>query len=437
MAARPRTLPAAIAPVLVGTAAAYQRRRATSAGCAFAAALVGSILIQIGTNLANDYSDAKRGADTADRLGPVRVTSAGTDRAAAGPARHLDRVRRSRLCTGIYLATVAGPGDPRRRRSSRSPPASSTRAGRGPTATRAWASSSSSCSSAWSPSTAPTTSSSRSSTCCRSCSRSRSACSRRRSWSSTTSATSTPTRGPASGRWRCAWAASGRAASTSALLAVAFVAAADSRSLLGDGPAWGLLALAALPLAIGPLRAVRDAHRRPGAERRAGRDRRAARRLQLLLRSACCSAGMRIERAETVAVLAAVPRALRHRARRAPTSARWSSCGCGPTQGFDGLGEAVPLALRGDKPLGEGRAGDRRRGGARSPGSISTRRTRIRWRSRVATMLELSRPRRISPAASRRDRERAVRPGREGRRHARYGAAQGAEARAGRAATRR
>ena len=41
------------------------------------AALVGSIFIQIGTNLANDYSDAKRGADTADRLGPVRVTSAG------------------------------------------------------------------------------------------------------------------------------------------------------------------------------------------------------------------------------------------------------------------------------------------------------------------------------------------------------------------------
>ena len=44
---------------------------------AFIAALVGSIFIQIGTNLANDYSDARRGADTADRLGPVRVTSAG------------------------------------------------------------------------------------------------------------------------------------------------------------------------------------------------------------------------------------------------------------------------------------------------------------------------------------------------------------------------
>ena len=80
MAARPRTLPAAIAPVLVGTAAVG---RAASASRTFALgrvrrrALIGSIFIQIGTNLANDYSDAKRGADTADRLGPVRVTSAG------------------------------------------------------------------------------------------------------------------------------------------------------------------------------------------------------------------------------------------------------------------------------------------------------------------------------------------------------------------------
>src|SRR5215213_4494798 len=77
MAARPRTLPAAIAPVLVGTAAAVQWAGELPRWGAFLAALIGSIFIQIGTNLANDYSDAKRGADTADRLGPVRVTASG------------------------------------------------------------------------------------------------------------------------------------------------------------------------------------------------------------------------------------------------------------------------------------------------------------------------------------------------------------------------
>lgn len=75
VAARPRTLPAAIAPVLVGTALAISEDVFRPLG--FAAALLGSVFIQIGTNLANDYSDARRGADTADRLGPVRVTASG------------------------------------------------------------------------------------------------------------------------------------------------------------------------------------------------------------------------------------------------------------------------------------------------------------------------------------------------------------------------
>lgn len=75
MAARPRTLPAAVAPVLVGTALAGSEDEFRP--LAFAAALVGSIFIQIGTNLSNDYSDARRGADTEDRLGPVRVTAGG------------------------------------------------------------------------------------------------------------------------------------------------------------------------------------------------------------------------------------------------------------------------------------------------------------------------------------------------------------------------
>ena len=76
MAARPRTLPAAIAPVLVGTALAQELYNVFRPG-AFVAALLGSILIQVGTNLSNDYSDARRGADAEDRLGPVRVTAGG------------------------------------------------------------------------------------------------------------------------------------------------------------------------------------------------------------------------------------------------------------------------------------------------------------------------------------------------------------------------
>ncbi|HVQ58941.1 MAG TPA: 1,4-dihydroxy-2-naphthoate polyprenyltransferase [Solirubrobacterales bacterium] len=107
MAARPRTLPAAIAPVLVGTAAAVQWAGELPRWGAFLAALVGSIFIQIGTNLANDYSDAKRGADTADRLGPVRVTSAGL----VTPQRVLRATWVAfavAIACGIYLATVAG-----------------------------------------------------------------------------------------------------------------------------------------------------------------------------------------------------------------------------------------------------------------------------------------------------------------------------------------
>ena len=76
LAARPRTLPAAVAPVLVGTALAAGPED-TFRPLAFACALLGSIFIQIGTNLSNDYSDARRGADTEDRLGPVRVTAGG------------------------------------------------------------------------------------------------------------------------------------------------------------------------------------------------------------------------------------------------------------------------------------------------------------------------------------------------------------------------
>src|SRR5512132_3909 len=107
MAARPRTLPAAIAPVLVGTAAAIEQHGDLRRVGAFIAALIGSIFIQIGTNLANDYSDAKRGADTVDRLGPVRVTASGL----VAPRSVLIATWVAfgiAVVAGISLATVAG-----------------------------------------------------------------------------------------------------------------------------------------------------------------------------------------------------------------------------------------------------------------------------------------------------------------------------------------
>jgi 1,4-dihydroxy-2-naphthoate octaprenyltransferase len=75
MAARPKTLPVGLAPVLVGTALAGEAGEFDP--LRFAAALLGALFIQVGANLSNDYSDARRGADTEDRLGPVRVTAGG------------------------------------------------------------------------------------------------------------------------------------------------------------------------------------------------------------------------------------------------------------------------------------------------------------------------------------------------------------------------
>src|ERR1035437_434295 len=105
MAARVRTLPAAIAPVLVGPALAgylgvFHPLR-------FIAALVGAIFIQVGTNLSNDYSDARRGADAEDRLGPVRVTAGGL----VPPKRVLVATYMSfgvAVLAGVYLVAVAG-----------------------------------------------------------------------------------------------------------------------------------------------------------------------------------------------------------------------------------------------------------------------------------------------------------------------------------------
>lgn len=105
MAARIRTLPAAIGPVLVGTALAgylgiFHPLR-------FVAALIGAVFIQVGTNLSNDYSDARRGADAEDRLGPVRITAGGL----VPPRRVLLATYLSfgvAVGAGAYLIAVAG-----------------------------------------------------------------------------------------------------------------------------------------------------------------------------------------------------------------------------------------------------------------------------------------------------------------------------------------
>ena len=75
LAARPATLPAAVVPVLVGTALALSERHFHL--LVFLATMLGSLLIQIGTNFANDYYDFRKGADTEERLGPTRVTQSG------------------------------------------------------------------------------------------------------------------------------------------------------------------------------------------------------------------------------------------------------------------------------------------------------------------------------------------------------------------------
>lgn len=105
IASRPRTLTAAIIPVLVGSALAFQK--GVFAPLPALAALLAAVLIQIGTNFANDLFDYLKGADTAARIGPTRVTSAGLLSPAA--------VRNGMIVTfglaavlGMYLVYIGG-----------------------------------------------------------------------------------------------------------------------------------------------------------------------------------------------------------------------------------------------------------------------------------------------------------------------------------------
>ncbi|MBW3619402.1 MAG: 1,4-dihydroxy-2-naphthoate polyprenyltransferase [Actinobacteria bacterium] len=93
-AARPRTLPAAVAPVLVGTAVADR-----VSAWRFVAALVVSLSLQVAVNFANDLYDGVRGVDTAARTGPRRVVAAGL----VSPGR-----MKAALVVALAVAATAG-----------------------------------------------------------------------------------------------------------------------------------------------------------------------------------------------------------------------------------------------------------------------------------------------------------------------------------------
>ena len=105
LACRPKTLPAAVSPVLVGWGIAFSMGR-FQWGPALAAMLC-AVLIQIGTNLVNDVADFQKGTDNSDRLGPVRVTQAGllAPRQVWVGAR---AVFAAAVLTGGYLVWVGG-----------------------------------------------------------------------------------------------------------------------------------------------------------------------------------------------------------------------------------------------------------------------------------------------------------------------------------------
>lgn len=105
LATRPKTLPAAIGPVLIGSALAF-------ADDCFSlypalAALAVAMLLQIGVNLANDYFDHVKGIDTDDRLGPLRVTQSGLIVSHKVKRAMVLTFTLAALC-GVYLITVGG-----------------------------------------------------------------------------------------------------------------------------------------------------------------------------------------------------------------------------------------------------------------------------------------------------------------------------------------
>jgi 1,4-dihydroxy-2-naphthoate octaprenyltransferase len=105
-AARPRTWPAAIVPVLVAAAAAY--RVDVFDLMTLALTFIGALSIQVAANFANDVSDARRGADTVDRVGPPRMVASELISPSAMWAACWTAVGIAALC-GVLLAVRVGP----------------------------------------------------------------------------------------------------------------------------------------------------------------------------------------------------------------------------------------------------------------------------------------------------------------------------------------
>jgi 1,4-dihydroxy-2-naphthoate octaprenyltransferase len=105
-AMRPRTLPAAVAPVLVGSALAWHDRVFDPVAALICLAF--ALLIQIGTNFANDYYDFVKGADTPRRVGPVRAVAAGLV-APAVMRRAMVLVLSAAFLLGLTLIAWGGP----------------------------------------------------------------------------------------------------------------------------------------------------------------------------------------------------------------------------------------------------------------------------------------------------------------------------------------
>jgi 1,4-dihydroxy-2-naphthoate octaprenyltransferase len=105
MAIRPRTLPAAVAPVIAASALAFYD--GMFRWDAALAALLGALFLQIGANLANDVYDYQKGADTSQRVGPTRVTQAGLLTPAQVKMGMAVVFGLAALC-GVYLTLISG-----------------------------------------------------------------------------------------------------------------------------------------------------------------------------------------------------------------------------------------------------------------------------------------------------------------------------------------